>query len=291
MLELVHNNNVNKVEAVDRGALPALADALDRHAYTPHVQIHAARAVRSITFKMDGAKDAAAQNEGAVVRSVCTALRQSLDVLEYHHTGETPREMPPVAAAAPAAAADADDGAEGAGRAAATDAGVGSAAAAPSAAPALHNVDPVLALGLAEEAMATLTAVCNKHGECFCTASGRVEQENLAVVVGGAERQLGPHGISPHPLPPLHTLFHLQRTTLRPLSSTTACLRPHAPAHCCLPSPGRPRPRMHTRRHHVRMWARALPYFLQTRPKRRFSWRRFCRREGRCGRRALNSSL
>lgn len=143
IMELVHNNPDNKAEALHRGALPALATALTQHAYAPHVQLHAARAVRSITFKNQLGRDAAAANEAAVVRAVCSALREALEVLDEYH-----------------------------GSAAASGAGAPSASAheASTTAPAtqdtasLRAVDPLLALGLAEETLTTLAAICNNHG-------------------------------------------------------------------------------------------------------------------------------
>lgn len=98
IVELVHNNPPNKTEAMDRAALPILAAACTSFRYKPHVQAHACRAVRSICFRNDEAREKAT----VAIREMVAALVEAADVLEYHRTPADARSNPELQTVDPA---------------------------------------------------------------------------------------------------------------------------------------------------------------------------------------------
>lgn len=80
LLELVHNQPAHKLEAVDRGALPALVALISAHAAaSPDLASAAMRAVRAIAFKCEPARARAVPD--GVLAAMLAALGVALDSL------------------------------------------------------------------------------------------------------------------------------------------------------------------------------------------------------------------
>lgn len=187
LLEVTHNNQEHKLIALSRGALPCLSRSIGRHRSALY-RAQAARALRSVSFKVDEAR-AVAVPTGALSAAV-RILSEAMAVLEFHHSsGSVVRQLasleaaaaPTAVAASPAVesttaapAADASSPAEAGAGAAAGGAGGPSPPLLLASITLLSTADsaaelarehPAHALVALEEAAATLTALVNRHGE------------------------------------------------------------------------------------------------------------------------------
>ena len=140
LIELVHNQQLHKAEAVGRGALALLGSLLEVHAGDDDVEAHASRAIRALAFRSDVARQAA--GESTVIAGLVSIVRRVVNAIEAVDAVSTTASA--VASETSTAASEAKDS---------------------SVAPAISGSPAVSASSIvaADEAMTTLTLLVHMH--------------------------------------------------------------------------------------------------------------------------------
>ena len=82
LTELVHNQPAHKLEALDRGAMVELRTLFETQAGSPELILHAARAVRSLSFKNENGREHV--HRSGIIKPMAASLAACIELLASH---------------------------------------------------------------------------------------------------------------------------------------------------------------------------------------------------------------